>query len=395
MKPHQVYKAYLSGMDVTQLAHATGYSYAAIDQIIQQNKAGQQMHGLFQESTSSLRKGSAPVYGRTGLSARAAQVVSNRESLQAQSPITPATQAAIKEAVQQIRSSEFRSATTDDLIDALFALDLVKDIPWLNKRQEGGISAAKQRQQLKAPVHILLPLVQEGKLTPADMASALKSPNAEIASESKARWSVSTPKSFDSFKNSLSSLDKRRVSRMMELVAEQARLFATADAIQSSNATEATRLKAEGSALGAQYASLRAELLASAAVKGINVDLLELFLQYKQAAVRLVSTAAYEPTFVGLPLVDTNTAAIAAVIADSTGEPEPEKPRPEPKEDLNASTDVTSNAAPSPSDVADAADSSSDKADATALPTKPLHKQVWPYLTGAGLLALGLYFYRR
>ena len=393
MKPHQVYKAYLSGMDVTQLAHATGYSYAAIDQIIQQNRVGQQMNGLFQESTSSLRKGSAPVYGRTGLSARAAQTARVRATLQAKSPITPATQAAIKEAVQQVRSSEFKSATTDDLIDALFALDLVKDIPWLMATSSLPISV--QRRQLKAPVHILLPLVQDGTLTPTDMASALKSPNAKLAYESQARWKTSTSKSFDSFKNSLSSLDKQRVGRMMELMAEQARLFAAADAVESSNATEATRLKAEGSALGGQYASLRAELLASAAVKGVNVDLLELFLQYKQAAVRLVSTAAYEPTFVGLPLIDTNTAAIAAVISDSTGEPEPEKPRPESKEDLNASTDVTSPAAPSPSDVADAADSSSDKADAPALSTKPLHKQAWPYLTGAGLLALGLYFYRR
>lgn len=391
MKSHQVYKAYLAGMDITQLAAATGYGYAAIDQIIQQESQAQQMHGLFQKNTSSFRSygRGEPTISRNALSASSAVRTQAQQQLQSGKVISDSTQAAIKQAVDQVKSqSEYGTATTDSLIDALFSLDLIKDIPWLNVQASGGY-AQTQRQRLKGPVQVLLPLVQRGVINPTDMAAALKDESAAIVSNILAVWPYSAY-SIAQFKDSLSTLDQQRLQSMMTLRAKQKRLGVLADIVKPTNATYAESLNQQARGIIGQINNLEAQLLSAEAVRGTNIDHLKAFIQYKLAATTLATVAAYKPAYTEDQVDNTSTAAISDVIGKST---EGRTPKLDDKtlDDLNKTTDVTDPNAAAPEEVAAAVDAASDKADATNMVTSV--RSSMPLLVAAGILVAGLYWW--
>ena len=326
MTAEQIYKAYVGGLDMPTLARATGYGYAAIDRIINSVKHDNETAYRVKAATSSLRGyGSIPLASsvrRSGVSSNAMVAADTQLQVQ-QSPQMFQIPARIAIGLaQSIAGKPDRSdVTLEDLIGALFQLDLIKSIAWLPKEGDYSTSALYSGAvylALKKPAQVLLPLVKDNKIDPVDAAAALKSPEAQQVARIYESWDYATPVAL--FKAGLSSDQRRRVRLYGTNIAESVKAQEKSDLATERGYTDlAYRYKNKAQQKEDTAFRVKTQTITDAALYGVNVDQFNALFDLTGAVSALGAAAAYRPSFTSDEEENAKTAQAAAVIEEATG----------------------------------------------------------------------------
>ena len=331
MTAEQIYKAYVGGLDIPTLARATGYGYAAIDQIINGVKHNHETALRVNRATSSLQG-----YGRASLDLAVLKSgVSAASQVQGVDRVAQATQQLQQQAqqfqipaqmavslAQSVAGKADRSdVTLNDLIGALFQLDLIKSIAWLPKESEFPLKANYTQAvyyAIRKPAGVLLPLVKDNKIDPADAAAALKSPEAESVSRIHESWNYNTSIAF--FKAALRGSTRTALRAYGRKIAESVEAQEKAELATARGYTDLSRQYRELDDQKRSTASrVRTEAITDAALQGVNVGQLNALFDLTAATSALGAAAAFRPSFTADEEENAKTAQMAAVIGEATG----------------------------------------------------------------------------